>query len=176
MRHTPRAVVTIGNFDGVHLGHQHLIQQVVRRARTIDALACAVTFDPHPRALFRPEAAPLGLTSVDEKVRRMRAAGLDDVWVCSFTREIANLEPTQFLDMIEQVWPMAELWVGHDFALGRGRSGSIDVLREIGSQRGWRLHVVEPLRIEGEIVSSTRIRSLLTEGRHAEAASLLVAA
>jgi riboflavin kinase/FMN adenylyltransferase len=169
------AIVTIGNFDGVHIGHQHLIAQVVRRARAIGAMACAVTFDPHPRAVLRPDTAPMALTAASEKIRRMRAAGLDDVWVCSFTRDIANLSPEDFLDRIEQVWPMAELWVGHDFALGRGREGSIEVLRELGLQRGWTVHVIEPLRVEGEIVSSSRIRALLAEERFAEARQLLAA-
>jgi riboflavin kinase / FMN adenylyltransferase len=175
MRNTAPAVVTIGNFDGVHLGHQHLLQTVVQRARELDLQACAVTFDPHPRAVLRPDLAPLNLTPVPEKVRRMREAGLDDVWVCRFTREIAQMEPEGFLDLIEQRWPIAELMVGHDFALGRGRSGSLDVLREIGAERGFSLRVVEPLCVAGEVVSSSRIRSLLAEGRHAEATQLIAA-
>jgi riboflavin kinase / FMN adenylyltransferase len=168
-------VVTIGNFDGVHLGHRHLINQVVQRARRLDTDACAVTFDPHPRALLRPDAAPLNLTAVQDRVGLMRRAGLDDVWVCPFTPEIARLAPTEFLAMVSARWRIDELWVGHDFALGRGRSGSLDVLRDIGERHGWSLHVVQPLRVDGEVVSSSRIRHLLAAGRRAEAAELLAA-
>src|SRR3954447_20133814 len=167
------AIVTIGNFDGFHRGHQHLIRQVVERARILGLPSCAVTFDPHPRDVLRPNNSELRLTPTREKVKLLRLAGIQDVWVCDFTRDIARLEAAEFLALIQARWPLAELWVGEDFALGRGRSGSTDVLRRIGFEQGWRLQVVTPLEIEGEVISSTRIRALLTAQRHAEATSLI---
>jgi riboflavin kinase/FMN adenylyltransferase len=167
------AIVTIGNFDGFHRGHQHLVRQVVERARILGLPACAVTFDPHPRDVVRPDNTELRLTPTREKVKLLRLAGIQDVWVCHFTPEIARLEAHEFLALIQARWPLAELWVGHDFALGRARSGSTDVLRRIGFEQGWRLQVVAPLEVEGEVISSTRIRGLLNAQRHAEATSLL---
>ena len=167
------AIVTIGNFDGFHRGHQHLISQVVDRARILGLPACAVTFDPHPRTVLRPDQPVQQLTPTREKVKLLRLAGIQDVWVCNFTPEIAQLEPKDFLTLVQARWPLAELWVGWDFALGRGRSGSQDVLRRLGFEQGWRLQVVAPLQIEGEPVSSTRIRGLLGTNQYAEASSLL---
>jgi riboflavin kinase/FMN adenylyltransferase len=167
------AIVTIGNFDGFHRGHQHLVHQVVERARILGLPACAVTFDPHPREVLRPDQPVQRLTSTREKVRLLRLAGMDDVWVCSFTPEIARLEPADFMRLVSARWPLAELWVGSDFALGRARSGSHDVLRRLGFEQGWRLQVIAPLHVEGEPVSSTRIRALVAADCHAEAKSLL---
>jgi riboflavin kinase/FMN adenylyltransferase len=157
------AIVTIGNFDGVHRGHQHLLRQVATRARTLGFQACAVTFDPHPRQVLRPEQPMVQLTSTEAKVRLMRLAGMQDVWVCSFTPEIAGLEPGDFLRLISARWPIAELWVGAGFALGRGRSGSLDVLQRIGFERGFKVQAVQPLVLDGQVVSSSRIRTLLEQ-------------
>jgi riboflavin kinase/FMN adenylyltransferase len=170
---TQPAIVTIGNFDGFHQGHQHLVHQVVERAHTLGLPACAVTFDPHPREVLRPDEPHMRLTTTREKVRLLRLAGMDDVWVCSFTPEIARLEPADFLRLVSAHWPLAELWVGYDFALGRARNGSAAVLRRLGFEQGWRLQVVAPLQVEGEPVSSTRVRALLGADRHDEAKSLL---
>jgi riboflavin kinase/FMN adenylyltransferase len=169
----PAAVVTIGTFDGVHRGHQHLLQQVVARARTLGVRAAVVTFDPHPRQVVRPAVPVPQLTATPERVRRLRALGLDDVWVCQFTPALARLEPEAFLALVADRWTIRELWVGHDFALGRGRAGDPTALRRLGQQRGWPVHVVPPLRLGGEIVSSSRIRRLLEAQRLAEATYLL---
>lgn len=173
MNPTLPAVVTIGNFDGFHRGHQHLVSQVVGRARVLGLPATAVTFDPHPRALFQPDEPLLRLTSTQEKVQLLRMAGIQDVWVCSFTPEIARLEPTEFLSLMATRWPIAELWVGSDFALGRGRSGKLDVLAGIGAVSGWRLQMVPPLIVAGRVVSSTRIRALIEQGDFKAAEVLL---
>lgn len=167
------SVVTIGKFDGVHLGHQHLIAQLKRRARLLGVQTCVVTFDRHPFEILRPECAPTRLMSTAEKVRTLQAAGVDDVWVCPFTAELARLEPNEFIELIRTRWSLHELWVGEGFALGRGRGGSAEVLREIGLRQGWTLHVVPPALIDGEVVSSSRIRALLAEERFSEAQRLL---
>jgi riboflavin kinase/FMN adenylyltransferase len=146
-----------------------LVRQVVS-ARVLPA-ACAVTFAI--RATCSAPNAELPLTPTREKAKLLRLAGIQDVWVCHFTPEIARLAAHEFLALIQARWRLAELWVGHDFALGRARAGSTDVLRRIGFEQGWRLQMVAPLEVEGQVISSTRIRNLLSAQRHAEATSLL---
>ncbi len=167
------AIVTIGNFDGVHLGHQKVIHQVADRARALGMCSLAVTFEPHPEQILFPERKLSHLSSSEEKVQILHANGMDDVWVCPFTTELARLEPEDFMRMVAERQPMSELWVGADFALGRGRRGTISVLAEIGSAMGWGLHMVPPLMLEGQIVSSTAIRTLLSAGAVRGAADLL---
>jgi riboflavin kinase/FMN adenylyltransferase len=167
------AIVTIGNFDGVHLGHQKLIRQAADRARALDLCSLAVTFEPHPEQVLFPERKLMHLSTPDEKVAIMRACGMDDVWVCPFTLELARMEPEDFMRLVADRQPMAELWVGSDFALGRGRRGTISVLAEIGGALGWGLHMVPPLTREGQVVSSTAIRTLLGAGAVRGAADLL---
>ena len=174
VKKTPKpAIVTIGNFDGVHLGHQKLISQVADRAKSLGMCSLAVTFEPHPEQILFPERKLSHLSSSEEKIEILHATGMDDVWVCPFTTELARLEPEDFMRMVAERQPMAELWVGADFALGRGRRGTISVLAEIGSAMGWGLHMVPPLMLEGQIVSSTAIRTLLSAGAVRGAADLL---
>jgi riboflavin kinase/FMN adenylyltransferase len=113
------------------------------------------------------------LSTSSERCEMMRAAGIDSIWVCSFTTELARLEPEDFIRLVTERQPIAELWVGADFALGRGRKGTIAVLSEIGSALGWGLHMVPPYRHEGQTVSSTAIRTLLAAGAVRGAADLL---
>jgi riboflavin kinase/FMN adenylyltransferase len=167
------AIVTIGNFDGVHLGHQKLIHQVADRARALGLCSLAVTFEPHPEQILFPERKLNHLSTSEEKVDILHANGIEDVWVCPFTTDLARLEPEDFMRMVTERQPMSELWVGADFALGRGRRGTISVLAEIGTAMGWGLHMVPPLTLEGQIVSSTAIRTLLSAGAVRGAADLL---
>jgi riboflavin kinase/FMN adenylyltransferase len=168
-----QAIVTIGVFDGVHLGHQMLVRQVVDRAKAMGLGSLAVTFDPHPEQVLFPERKLTYLTRADERERLLYDLGVADVWVCKFTPEVARLEPEEFLRMVIERQPLAELWVGADFALGRGRRGNLAVLAELGIAAGWALHMVPPLRYEGQIVSSTAIRTLLAAGAVRGAADLL---
>jgi riboflavin kinase/FMN adenylyltransferase len=170
---TAAAIVTIGNFDGVHLGHQMLIRQVVERANALRLRSFAVTFDPHPEQVLFPERKLAYLTSAAERSELLREFGIDEVWVCTFTPEIARLEPEEFLRLVTDRQPMAELWVGADFALGRGRTGTLAVLAEIGGGSGWAVHMVPPLRKDGQVVSSTAIRTLLGAGAVRATADLL---
>ena len=165
--------MTIGKFDGVHLGHRSLLRQMADYAHTRGLEACVVTFDRHPFEVLRPTAAPLRLSTVSEKVRLLRQAGADAVWVCPFTAELARLEPAEFIALVRERWPLQELWVGEGFALGRNRVGTTDVLRALAEEQGWRLRVLQPAEVDAEPVSSTRIRALLSAGRAAEAERLL---
>jgi riboflavin kinase/FMN adenylyltransferase len=167
------AIVTIGNFDGVHLGHRKLIGQVVERARALGLRSFAVTFDPHPERVLFPEGKLTSLSTADERRQILCDSGVDDVWVCPFTTELARLEPEEFMRLVIEHQPIAELWVGADFALGRGRKGTIGVLADIGAHLGWALHMVPPYKLEGQVVSSTAIRTLLAAGAVRGAADLL---
>jgi riboflavin kinase/FMN adenylyltransferase len=167
------AIVTIGVFDGVHLGHQMLVRQVVDRAHALGLRSLAVTFDPLPEQVLFPERKLTYLTSADERERLLYEIGIDDVWTCPFTHDLARLEPEEFMRVVMERQPLAELWVGFDFALGRGRRGTLAVLCEIGGSEGWALHMVPPQRHEGQIVSSTGIRTLLAAGAVRGAADLL---
>lgn len=167
------AIVTIGNFDGVHLGHQMLLQQVVDRAHALEVPSFAVTFDPHPEQILFPERKLPHLSTSSERCEILRECGIDDIWVCPFTTELARLEPEDFIRLVIERQPIAELWVGADFAMGRGRKGTIAVLAEIGSHLGWGLHMVPPYRLEDQAVSSTAIRTLLAAGAVRGAADLL---
>jgi riboflavin kinase / FMN adenylyltransferase len=164
-----RVVATIGAFDGIHRGHHLLLDQVVERARALGVGSLCVTFDPHPDLVLYPDRHLTYLTDRTEKERVLRSLGLDDVQIIEFTHELSMLNPEEFLGLIQEKHPLAELWVGSDFALGRGRSGTIAALAEIGRIESFALHVVPPQRVEREVISSTFIRSLLSQGnvRHA---------
>ena len=170
---TRPAIITIGNFDGVHLGHQKLVRQSADRAGALGMCSMAVTFEPHPEQVLFPERKLMHLSTPEEKVEILQSSGMDRVWICPFTVEVARMEPEDFIRMLIERQPMAELWVGSDFALGRGRRGTIAVLSEIGSAMGWGLHMVPPLMLEGQVVSSTAIRTLLSAGAVRGAADLL---
>ncbi len=159
-----RYIATIGAFDGVHLGHRWLLRQVVDRARHLGLPSVAVTFDPHPDLVLYPERHLSYLTDREEKEQLLREIGVDEVLVLEFTRELSMLRADEFVDMLQARYPLQELWVGPDFAMGRGRQGTHAALAEIGREQGFALHVVPPLRLDGEIVSSSYVRSLLASG------------
>jgi riboflavin kinase/FMN adenylyltransferase len=162
-------VATIGAFDGIHRGHHVLIGQVVNRARTLGVPSLCVTFDPHPDLVLYPERHLTYLTDRAEKERVLHQLGVDEIMVIEFTPELSMLNPEEFLALVSERYMLAELWVGYDFALGRGRSGTVSALAELGRVKGFALHVVPPERSEEEVISSTVIRSLLAQGqvRHA---------
>ena len=162
-------VATIGAFDGIHRGHHVLLGQVVERARALGLPSMCVTFEPHPDIVLYPERRLTYLTDRADKERVLHDLGLDEVMFIEFTHELSMLKPDEFLGLIAEQHPLAELWVGSDFALGRGRTGTIAALAEIGRTEGFALHVVPPQRADRETISSTFIRSLLAQGnvRHA---------
>jgi riboflavin kinase / FMN adenylyltransferase len=166
--HKP-VVATIGAFDGIHRGHHLLLGQVVDRARNLGLPSLCVTFDPHPDLVLYPDRHVTYLTDRAEKERVLRQLGVDEVMVIEFTPALSMLSPEEFLGLVAEKHPLAELWVGSDFALGRGRSGTIAALAELGRVQGFALHVVPPQRSDREVISSTFIRSLLSQGnvRHA---------
>ena len=167
------SAVTIGVFDGVHRGHQHLIGLLTEHARGEGLGALAVTFNPHPRAVLRPGTAITYLTSLEERVELLQALGLDAVAVLPFTSELAQLTAEQFLAMLTDELEMKLLVVGPDFALGRNRAGTIGVIREIGRRLGFRLEVAPLLADADEKVGSSAIRQALAAGDVASVGRLL---
>ncbi|MGO8791070.1 MAG: bifunctional riboflavin kinase/FAD synthetase [Terriglobia bacterium] len=159
------SVVTIGNFDGVHLAHQTLLRRVVEVARPQGARATAVTFEPHPIKVLAPDHAPKLLTPLQRKVELVAATGIDLLVVLPFTRELARHTPLEFVRRV-LVDPLhaSSVHVGPNFRFGYRQSGDTEILEELGKQEGFRVEVVPLLYMRGDRVSSTRIRELLTEG------------
>ena len=156
--------VTIGVFDGVHRGHQHLIGLLLERARREGLATVALTFNPHPRTVLRPGTAVTYLTSLEERVELLQGQGLDSVGVLAFTSELAQLSAEDFLSLLVQELEMRLLVVGPDFALGRNRAGTIGVMREIGERLGFRVEVAPLLAEADEKVGSSAIRQALGAG------------
>lgn len=168
------SVVTIGNFDGVHLGHREIFRQVVGKARALHAAAVVLTFEPHPLQLLAPERAPLRINTPEEKVRLIEASCIDLLLVLPFDRELARLPARAFVEqiLIERL-ALRCLVVGYDYAFGRDREGDLDFLRRMATEHGFALEVLPPIA-SGEVVySSSRIRILLQEGRVAEVVGVL---
>ncbi|MEW6657587.1 MAG: bifunctional riboflavin kinase/FAD synthetase [Thermodesulfobacteriota bacterium] len=169
-----RTVVTIGNFDGVHLGHRAILARVLHRARELEAQAVAVTFEPHPLKVLRPEMHMPLLTTPEQKIGLLAAAGLEAVVVLPFNREFAALPAREFVQryFLERL-RVREVVVGHDYCFGRAREGNIDLLKEMGQQHGFTVQVVWAVEADGAVVSSSLIRALLRLGKVEEAALLL---
>lgn len=167
------ACVTIGNFDGVHLGHQQLFNDVARRARERRGTSIAITFDPHPLQVLRPGGIKL-ISSCEQKVELIRMAGIDVLVVVPFTREFAATTAEHFVDnLLIGKFDMEELVVGYDYAFGKGRAGNIPFLEQQGAEKGFTVTVVDAHYEEGTLVSSTRIRQLVADGDMVEARRLL---
>jgi riboflavin kinase/FMN adenylyltransferase len=166
--------LAIGNFDGVHRGHQMLIGELAAAAHTAGGRAGLLTFEPHPVAVLRPELKTARLTTNEERTDLLAALGLDFVVAHPFTRDTAATPAADFLAQLTRHLPLRELWVGPDFALGKGREGNTERLAELGRALGYDLRIVPPFVWRGEQVRSSRIRTLLSEqGAVEEAADLL---
>jgi riboflavin kinase/FMN adenylyltransferase len=168
------SVVTIGNFDGVHLAHQTLLRRVVEVARPQGLQATAITFEPHPIKILAPDYAPKLLTPLRRKVELIAATGIDLLVVLPFTRELARQSPLEFVRRV-LVDPLraSSVHVGPNFRFGYRQSGDTEILEELGNQEGFRVEVLPLLHVRGDRVSSTRIRELLAEGRVHKANRLL---
>jgi riboflavin kinase/FMN adenylyltransferase len=167
------SVLTIGAFDGVHRGHQYLIEQMVAEARRTDRLAALLTFHPHPNAVLFPDNPPQYLTTPGQKAALLERLRLDVLTILPFDHQLASTPAYDFVNAIRRPLRVHELWVGTDFALGRGRSGDVFHLRVMGEEMGFTVHPVPPFIWEGEVIRSTRVRNLLSEGKVDDAARLL---
>lgn len=167
-------VVTLGNFDGVHLGHQAILRTVVARARETGGTAVAFTFEPHPLKVLAPERSPKLLNTFHGKMRLIEAAGIEVAICANFTREFADQNPEDFArEVLHTKIGVREVYVGYDYAFGKGREGSIESLKKTGRTYGFGVGVVDAVQVEGAAVSSSRIRDLIAAGRVDEAAKFL---
>jgi len=166
--------VTIGNFDGVHLGHHMLFSEVVSRAYQKQGTSVVVTFEPHPLQVVRPEIGIKLISTYEQKVELISLAGIDVLVVIPFTRDFAATSAEAFVDdILIRIIGVKELVVGYDYAFGRGRQGNIEFLREQGRLKGFPVTVVEPYYVDDMLVSSSKIRELVSQGRMMDVKKLL---
>ncbi len=167
-------VVTVGTFDGLHRGHQAVLDEIVRRARARRLASLLVTFDPHPLAVLNPEAAPRLLTLADEKREILGRTALDRIALLPFTRELAQLSAEEFVERVLRAqYGMRELVVGYDHGFGRGRTGDVEAVRQMGAREGFAVDVVDAVRDDGQPISSSLIRTAVAHGDLAAAARWL---
>lgn len=169
-----RTVLTIGNFDGVHCGHQKVFQQVVDRARRGHCLAAALTFSPHPARVLRPDAAPLMIETFSQRVERMKTLGLDAVYVLQFDAAVASMAPQEFVERIlKNILHTKAVLVGENFRFGHRQAGDTRLLAALGRAHDFQVECVPYLQIRGTAVSSSAIRTAISLGHMERAAHLL---
>jgi riboflavin kinase/FMN adenylyltransferase len=167
-------VATVGTFDGIHLGHWTVLDEIRRRAEATNRRSVLVTFDPHPLRIVRPEHAPLLLTTPIEKKEILAESGLEYAVFLTFTEALSRYSPRRFVEEILLArLGVEELVIGYDHGFGRDRSGGVEALQEMGVELGFTVDVVAPVRSAGAAVSSSRIRSLLLDRRVGEASECL---
>jgi riboflavin kinase/FMN adenylyltransferase len=168
-------VITVGTFDGVHRGHRDVIERLVARSRVLKIPSVLVTFEPHPLQIVNPSAAPLLLTTHDEKLEVIAETGVDYMAVVPFTSELASFSAENFVELVlRRCFRMRELLIGYDHGFGRQRAGNVNVLRSLGERDGFRLEVVDPVSTpDGHSVSSTSIRRAIAGGDLDRAAASL---
>ena len=165
--------LTIGAFDGVHLGHQKIIRELVAGAHLIGAPAALLSFDPHPVEVLRGPQTAFYLSTQEEKAELLAELGLDALVVETFDEHLATTSAREFMERIKQQLDIRQLWIGHDFAMGHNREGDFDTLSAYGEELGFSVHPVSALELDGEVVSSSRIRRALGRGAVDEAEKLL---
>ncbi len=170
----PNTVLTLGNFDGVHLGHQKIILEVLKRSEEIKGTSMAITFEPHPMKVLAPEREIRILTTFEEKAKLIEETGVNVLLCINFNREFANLLPDDFIeDVLVKKINAKEIIVGTNYAFGKNKKGTVELLRRRGEKYGFRVKAVRNVRIDGNIVSSSSIRSLLLKGAVYETSTFL---
>jgi riboflavin kinase/FMN adenylyltransferase len=169
-----RSVLTLGNFDGIHLGHQELVRMVIRRAKETGATSMVVTFRPHPLKILAPQKCPPLISIYEEKIRLFEKLGIDVLVKIPFTVEFSAMTPEDFVkNVLCDTLGAKEIFVGYNYRFGKGRKGDVQTLRGLGEQYGFTVREVEQISLGGEVISSTKIRDLLREGDVEHAARLL---
>ena len=159
-------VLTLGVFDGLHLGHQLIMKTVVERARAIGAVPTVITFDPHPRAVLHPESSPPLLQTFDQKIEALKTLGIQQTIVIHFDQAFSQIRAENFLsDVVVDRLHAKEVYLGRGFAFGHNREGNIELLRRVSDRLGFFADEVSEVRLRGHRASSTRIRELLNQGR-----------
>lgn len=167
-------ILTMGNFDGVHFGHQYIFRLVKERARYVGGTAMVLTFDPHPQRVLAPRKEFFLINHIEEKINIIRKIGIDVLICLPFTKEFAARDPKEFVrSTLVDMLHVNEIYVGYNSRFGRQQTGTPEILSTWGEEFGFRVTIVPPVRSHGHIVSSTKIRQLLREGIVEEAAKLL---
>jgi len=167
-------VLALGNFDGLHRGHLKIVERVRRGAGEHGGTPMAMTFDPHPSRIVRPDKAPPLLMTKAQRLEALDRAGIAAVAVVRFTPELSHWDPETFVRTVLVDWlRVSEVWVGANFLFGHDRSGNFSTLRTLGQRYGFRADKIDPVRYKEFVVSSTRVRRLVAEGRMDEAGALL---
>jgi riboflavin kinase/FMN adenylyltransferase len=167
-------VLTMGSFDGLHLGHRALLRHVVEEAKRLGGRSVVLTFEPHPLKILAPSRAPRLLLNHKDKILLLRACAVDVVMIQNFNAEFANTEANKFVEqfLVGQLG-VRQVWVGKDFGFGKGKKGRVEHLIRWGAEMGFTVRVMEPLIVNGERVSSSRIRQLIESGELGKASRLL---
>lgn len=169
-----KSILTLGNFDGLHLGHQELVRMIIHRAREVGAVSMVVTFRPHPLKILAPEKCPPLISIYEEKIRLFERLGIDVLVKIPFTLEFSSMSPEDFVrDILCNTLGAKEIFVGYNYRFGRGREGDIQKLRTLGEKYGFTVREIEQIAVDGEVISSTKIRTLLRHGDVEHAAKLL---
>jgi riboflavin kinase/FMN adenylyltransferase len=167
-------VLALGNFDGLHRGHLKIVERVKRGALEQGGTPTAMTFDPHPPRVVRPDKAPPLLMTKAQKLEALHRAGIQCVAVVRFTPEMSQWDPETFVRTVLVEWlRVSKVWVGANFLFGHGRSGNFSLLRTLGQRYGFRADKIDPVRYKDFVVSSTRVRRLVSEGRVDEAGAIM---
>jgi riboflavin kinase/FMN adenylyltransferase len=167
-------VLTIGNFDGVHKGHLSLFNKVKERAALIDGQSVVMTFEPHPIKVMMPENGPPLITPTQQKLKLMEDSGIDVILCVPFTQEFASISPQGFVkDLLVDRIGIKEIVVGYDYSFGHKRAGNIDLLKKMGDELGFKVHMVDKILLDETVVSSTTVRNLVQDGNLSEAKKLL---
>jgi riboflavin kinase/FMN adenylyltransferase len=167
-------VLALGNFDGVHRGHRKILERLRRVASERGAASVVMTFDPHPPRVVRPDKAPPLIMTKAQKLEALEEAGVQGAAIVRFTRELSQWDPETFVRTVLVDWlRVSEVWVGANFLFGHDRSGNFSLLRSLGARYGFKAEKIDPVRYKDFVVSSTRVRRLVSEARVDEASALL---
>jgi riboflavin kinase/FMN adenylyltransferase len=167
-------VLALGNFDGLHRGHRKILDRVKRVASEHGATSVVMTFDPHPPRVVRPDKAPPLLMTKAQKLEALADSGVQGAAIVRFTHELSTWDPETFVRTVLVDWlHVSEVWVGANFLFGHDRAGNFSLLRALGARYGFRAEKIDPVRYKDFVVSSTRVRRLISEGRVDEAGALL---
>lgn len=169
-----KPVLTIGNFDGIHLGHQALLRRVVEEAKSCEGRSVVLTFEPHPLKILRPERAPRLILTLKDKMGLLGALGVDVMVIQRFNAAFANMEARDFVThYLAELLRVHKVWIGKDLRFGKARTGRVEDLIRWGEEAGFPVKVLEPIEVDGIRISSSRVRDLIEEGAVQEAGTFL---
>lgn len=169
-----KSILTLGNFDGLHIGHQELVKMIISRAREVGAVSMVVTFRPHPLKILAPDKCPPLISIYEEKIRLFEKLGIDVLVKIPFTVEFSTMSPEDFVrDILCGKLGASEIFVGYNYRFGKGREGDTRKLRSLGEKYGFTVREINQIAVNGEVISSTQIRSLIKDGDVEHAAKLL---